>query len=57
MDTIIMLRMPNGGVACVTDEDDEIVVYANLDEAISRSENVPLIKAGFPFQIIELDEL
>jgi len=58
-DCIIVIRIPSSGrVVIIGDDDsDDPAVFKDRDEAISQSKKIPVIEAGYPFQIVELDEL
>lgn len=57
MDCAIFIRMRSGAIVPVTDPDGEMKVYSNIDEAIADADNVSLIAAGYPYQIVEFDAL
>lgn len=38
MDSIIMIRIPNGSIAPVTGDDGEMIVYPSLDDAIADAD-------------------
>lgn len=60
MDHCILFRNPqNNIVGFVSDaEDDDIIaIFPDEDAAIEAAENVPVIQAGWPYQIVCLDEL
>lgn len=56
---VILVRHPNGKIIAVTDDDSEqIAVFKHRDEAIDCALNKqPLCRAGYPYQIVECDEL
>ena len=56
---VILVRHPSGKViAVMDDESEQIAVFKDRDEAIDCALNrQPLCKAGFPYQIVECDEL
>lgn len=58
MECVILVRHPNGKIIAIwDDETDQIEVFPNLDEAIKCADRQPIIKAGWPYQIVECDEL
>ena len=57
METVILLRMPSGAVSFVADDNGDIQVFPHADAAIKATEKMPIFSAGFPFQVVELDEL
>src|SRR6266853_5203004 len=55
-DCVILFRNTRTGeVGFVSDDDGELLVFSNHDDAVSGAETVPILRA-FPYQIIELDE-
>ncbi len=59
LECVILCRNPGSGRVIYIGEDDsdDIAVFANHDEAVVASANISSIKAGWPCQIVELDEL
>lgn len=55
MDSIILMRLNNGDVVAISDE-DKITVFSDLDKAVDLAQKHPLCQA-VPYQIVELDEL
>lgn len=57
MECVILWRnTSNGRVGFLSDENGEISVFENWDEAVDVAADHPICVA-FPFQIVELDEL
>ena len=55
MESIILMRLNNGDVVAISD-DDKITVFSDFDKAVDLAESHPLCQA-VPYQIVELDEL
>lgn len=54
----VFLRLPNGKVVpLIEGNDGEIGIYQNRDDAIAAAETNVCVKAGWPFQVVEFDEL
>lgn len=60
VECVILFRNPkNDKVGYVANSDDnyEIAVFEGPHEADKVAQAVPVIKAGWPYQIVELEEL
>ena len=56
MECVILIRCDNGDVWAISDDEDCIAVFPNMDEAVKLTDEHPLCQA-MPHQIVELDEL
>lgn len=55
---ILWRNTQNGKVGYIADGDsDRIMVYANYRQALHDIPNIPVLQAGFPYQIVELENL
>lgn len=60
LECVILCRNPGSGRVIYIGEDgdnDDIAVFTDRDDAIKAAGNIPIIQAGWPYQIVELDEL
>lgn len=55
MECVSLIRMPNGKIGSLTDEDDNIAVFADRDAAIAAMRGH--ILENMPHQLVECDEL
>lgn len=57
MECVILWRnTQNGAVGFISNEEGDLEVFANRDDAVSCALNSSLLQA-FPYQIVELEEL
>lgn len=56
MEHVILYRTHSGAVAFISNDDDQLEVFADRDQAITFAEESSLLNACL-FQIVELDEL
>ncbi len=56
MECVILVRLNSGEVRAIKGDEDEIVVFPNLDEAATLAETHWLCQE-MPYQVVELEEL
>lgn len=58
MECVILFRNPHSGKVNFASEDEgSIAVWPGPEDAIADAESFNFVKAGYPYQIVELDEL
>lgn len=56
MDCVVLIRMDNGNITALMDDNDKIAVFPHVDDAVDAVAGNALCQAK-PYQIVECDEL